>query len=239
MRVIAEVRIAVVTGGVLLAGCAPAVRSQRDEAIPVPQGATWAWAAPDTGGPAERGDREAPDGPPRWARVRQADPTGATAIPRQRFRRALEAALDARGFHRVDAATDADFLLTLSILGPGQMGPAGARTAVGFGWVGGFGGRGRWGPNFGWYQPWGGFFGPWAGWAWRPWGFGWYGVPMLEMATAYPVGARGITLVAVLRLRSSGDVAWRAQYRADAYDLAYLTQQRAREIADRLVASLR
>jgi hypothetical protein len=238
MRAIAEVRIAVVTGGVLLAGCAPVVRSQRDEAIPVPQGATWAWAAPDTGGPAERGDREAPEGPPRWARARGADPTGATAIPRQRFHRALEAALDARGFHRVAAATDADFVLTLAFVGPGQFGPAGARTAVSVGWVGGFGGRGRWGPNFGWYQPWG-WFGPWAGWAWRPWGFGWYGVPMLEMATAYPVGARGITMVAYLRLRSSGDVAWRAQYRADAYDLAYLTQQRAREIADKLVASLR
>jgi hypothetical protein len=62
---------------------------------------------------------------------------------------------------------------------------------------------------------------------------------MFDVATAYPVGSRGITLVALLRLRSTGDVAWRAQYRADAYDLAYLTQQHAREIAEKLVASLR
>jgi hypothetical protein len=238
MRISTEVRFAVAAGAAFLAACAPAVRSQRDEAIPVPQGATWAWAAPDTGGPAERGDRETPERPPRGARARGADPTGATAIPRQRFHRALEAALEAKGFHRVNGPADADFLLTLAFLGPGGPGWAGARTAVSVGWVGGFGGRGRWGPGFGWYQPWGGF-GPWSGWAWRPWGFGWYGVPMLDMATAYPVGSRGTTLVALLRLRSTGDVAWRAQYRADAYDLAYLTQQRVREIADKLVASLR
>ena len=238
MNAIAGVRVAGAAGAIWLAGCAPAVRSQRDEAIPVPQGATWAWAAPDTGGPGEQRDRDATVRSPRGARARGDDPTSATAIPRQRFHRALEAALEAKGFHRVDGPAEADFVLTLAFEGPGRVGPAGARTAVSIGWAGGYGGRGRWGPNWGWYEPWGGF-GPWAGWAWRPWGFGWYGVPMFDVATAYPVGARGTTLVALLRLRSTGDVAWRAQYRADAYDLAYLTQPRARQIADKLVASLR
>ena len=47
--------VLLVAGAVLAAGCAPSVRSERDDNIPVPQGATWAWssegpaAAPDTG----------------------------------------------------------------------------------------------------------------------------------------------------------------------------------------------
>jgi hypothetical protein len=230
-------RIGAAAGAAALTSCAPAIRSQRDEAIPVPQGATWAWATPDTAGrgaPDSAGARR-PGGPARRPR----DVAGATAIPRQRLHRALEASLVAKGFHKVDEPSDADFLLTLALDAPGRPGPGPGRTvtAVSVGWYGGFGG---WGPRgrFGRFQPWGGF-GPWAGWAWQPWGFGWYGVPYWGTAAAYPVAPRDMTVVALLRVRSSGDVAWRAQYRADAYDLAYLSQQHAQEIADKLVASLR
>jgi hypothetical protein len=239
------VRITALAGAALLAACAPAIRSQRDEAIPVPQGATWAWAAPDTGGPADSTGKALPGRGARGARpLSGQDPSGINAIPRQRFQRALEAALAARGFHKVDTLSQPDFLLTLTLGTPGRFnlgGPVGAVTAVSVGWYGGFGGpRGR----FGRYGPWGGW--GYAGW-YQPWGFGWYGMPMYAMpmygmATAYPMypgGSRGTTVVALLRLRSSGEVAWRAQYRADAYDLAYLTPRHAREIADKLVASLR
>jgi hypothetical protein len=229
------VRITAAAGAALLAACAPAIRSQRDETIPVPQGATWAWATLDTAGPAGPGEPEAAAPRVRGRAPRpDRDPSRMSAIPRQRFHRAIEAALEAKGFHQVTEPPDADFLLTLVLEFPGPPGPGRAGTAVSVGWYGGFGGRGPWGR----FHPWGGF-GPWAGWAWQPWGFGWYGVPYWGLAGAYPVGPRGMTVVALLRVRSSGDVAWRAQYRADAYDLAYLTQGHAQDIAEKLVASLR
>ncbi len=234
MRVLPIVWIAA-AGVATLTACAPAIRSQRDEAIPVPHGATWAWApTPDTGAPVERSEREP------QARERQAvprgssDATAARAIPRQRFERALASALEAKGLRRVADRSSADFLLTVAIEGPGRPGPARVGTGVGVGWYGGFG---RWG----WYRPWG-LWAPWGGYYWHPWAFGWYGAPYWGWAAypAYPVYyGREATVVAVLSRRDGGDVAWRAQYRADAYDLAYMTQRHVREIADKLVATLR
>jgi len=229
------VRIWAAAGAALLATCAPAIRSQRDEAIPIPQGATWAWAAPDPAGPADTSGRAAARRDAHGARPRPArDPSGMSAIPRQRFHRALEAALEAKGFHKVDEASDADFLLTLALEPPDRPSPGRGTTAVTVGW---YGGRGPWGR----FHPWGGF-GPWGGWAWQPWGFSWYGVPYWDLAATYPIGPHGpreMMVVALLRVRSTGDVAWLAQYRADAYDLAFLTQRRAQEVAEKLVASLR
>lgn len=242
------VRITALAGATLLAGCAPAIRSQRDEAIPVPQGATWAWAAPDAGGPADSTVKALPGRRSRGARsLPGQDLSGTNAIPRQRFQRALEAALAAKGLQKADTLSQPDFLLTLALEPPARSfggGRVGTVTAVSVGWYGGIGGpRGRFG-RFGRFGPWGGW--GFAGW-YQPWGFGWYGmpmygVPMYGMASAYPAypaSAREPAVVAVLRLRSSGDVAWRAEYRADRYELVHLTQQRAREIADKLVASLR
>ena len=234
MRISSLLRIAAAAGAASLAACAPAIRSQRDEAIPVPQGATWAWATTDSGGPVDRSGPEAAAPRIRRATPRDAqDPTAARAIPRQRFQRALETALVAKGFRKAPDRSEADFLLTLALEGPARPGTGRAATGVGVGVYGGFGRRG-------WYRPWGGYV-PWGGWLWQPWGFGWYGVPYWGMAAypVYPIAARGMTVVALLRERSSGEVAWRAQYRADSYDLAYLTQRHVQDIADKLVASLR
>ncbi len=234
MRIPSLLRIAAAAGAASLAACAPAIRSQRDESIPVPQGATWAWAKDEPGGRAGPAGIEdsAPRTPRAGPRVSD-DPTSARAIPRQRFQRALEAALVAKGLQRVPDRSQADFLLSLAIEGPGRPAPGRAMTGVSIGVYGGFGRRG-------WYRPWGGYS-PWGAWLWQPWGFGWYGVPYWGMAPypVYPVAPRGAMIVALLRQRSSGEVAWRAQYHADAYDLAYLTQRHAQDIADRLVASLR
>jgi hypothetical protein len=234
MRIPSLLRVAAAAGAASLAACAPAIRSQRDETIPVPQGATWAWATTDARGPAEKTGYQDSAPPDRRAAPRTADdPTAARAIPRQRFQRALEASLAAKGFQKVSDRAQAEFLLSLAIEGPGQPVRGRGMTGVGIGVYGGFGRRG-------WYRPWGGYS-PWGAWLWQPWGFGWYGVPYWGMGAypVYPVGPRGANVVAVLRQRSSGEVAWRAQYHADAYDLAYLTQRHAQEIADKLVASLR
>ena len=234
MRIPSLLRITLAAGAASLAACAPAIRSQRDEAIPVPRGATWAWMTTETAGPAGRAgyDSTAPK-TLRAAPRASDDPTSARAIPRQRFQRALETALVAKGFQKVPDRSQADFLLSLAIEGPARPVSGRAMTGVSVGVYGGFGRRG-------WYRPWGGYS-PWGAWLWQPWGFGWYGVPYWGMAAypVYPVAPRGATVVALLRQRSSGEVAWRAQYHADAYDLAYLTQRHAQEIADKLVASLR
>ncbi len=238
MRVHPLSLIAAAGGAVSLAACAPAIHSQRDEAIPIPHGASWAWAKTDSGGRTERQERGAearPEGGAATARSGY-DPSAERAIPSQRFHRALESALVAKGFQRVEDRSQADFLLSLDIEGPPGGARARAMTGIGVGWGGGFGPWG-WGRPYRFYATWG----PWSPWLWSPWGFGWYGVPYYGVA-AYPawqVPARSLVIVAVLRERSSGEVAWRAQYRADAYDLAYLTQRHAQDIADKLVASLR
>lgn len=223
------VRFSAAAGAAFLTACAPAIRSQRDEAIPVPRGATWAWAeasgpgaAPGRPGvPADRGD-----------------PTALRAIPRQLFHRALETALCAKGFRKVDGPDEADFLLTLALEAPRPAARERGRATVS---IGVFGGWGRWGRYHPWaaYPAWGPYW-PWGGWIWGPWGYGWptisYGPPMVPYPVA--VAPRRMAIVALLRQRSDDQVAWRAEYRADAYDLAYLTQRHAQEIADRLVATL-
>jgi hypothetical protein len=238
MDIHGAIRTSAAAGAAFLTACAPAIRSQRDEAIPVPQGATFAWAqATDTAtgtgranAPAVRPERRSPD---------RSDPTALRAIPRQLFHRALETALEAKGFRKVDRPEDADFLLSLALEPAGPGSPRRGRAGVS---IGVFGGWGRWGR----YHPWGTYpgwisFWPWGGWMWGPWGYAWPAMPYGGAMMAYPVAVapRGMTVVALLRQRSDDQVAWRAEYRADAYDLAYLTQQRAREIADKLVASLR
>jgi len=232
MRVTSLSLLAAAVGAASLTACAPAIRSQRDETIPVPQGARWAWEKAEAAAARPQPGDTAPPEVRGAVRRPGNDPTAARAIPRQRFHRALETALEARGFQKVEDRTQADFLLGLAFESPGRPGPARVTTGIGIGW----GGR-PWGR--GWVRPWGPYE-PWGGWLWAPWGFGWYGVPYWGVAAypVYQVPARGLLVVAVLRERSSGEVAWRAQYRADAYDLAYLTERHAQEIADKLVASL-
>ena len=208
-------------GLAFLASCAPAIRSERDESIAVPQGATWAWAAQDTAARAARG------------------PSPASEIVQQRFRRAMEATMQQKGYHLVADAAQAD--LTLSVqFGEPQGGAAARRnTAVVVGLSSGWG-YGRWGfSRFG-YRPWG-FWEPFG--LYQPWGWGFYGAPVWGgyAVPAYGGGRRGYSdrsMVVVLRERQTGQVAWSARLGSDALDSHRLTQDRVQELTNQLFRGL-
>ena len=177
-------RAGVAAGAVLLAACAPAVRSQRDETVPVPQGATWAWAAPDTArrenpDSGARPETRQPPGRRAWAGPDGGDETGAVAIPRQRLRRAVEAAMLAHHFARTADPASADFLLSVTLGEGGRRpammgGPPPVAVSIGVGIRGGRGWRGPWGYPYGAWMPFGWY---------QPWGFGYYGYPLWGYAT--------------------------------------------------------
>lgn len=201
----------------LAAACASRISSDRDETIPIPQGATWAWSA-----------REA-------AARYDDDPTSHNEIVAQRFRRAMEGAMQARGFQKVEDASQADFLLSFRFGGAERQPRARTAAVVGVGWYDPW----LWGPypRRGWYGR--------PGWGWYGWpGWGFYGPPlwggaMIPMYQAYPAGPGAISLVALLRQRSTGYVAWRGQYLIDPYDAQRVSQGRVQEIVDRLFRNLR
>ena len=198
-----------------LAACAPSVHSARDESIPVPQGASWAWAARDT---LTRGGRTSPVG----------------EIVEQRFRRAMAAAMQAKGFREVGDPAQADFELSAQFGEPGGGAPVrrGGAVLVGIstGWYG------RWGGGrFGYLGPWGpwGFYQPWG---WGAWGPMWAGYA----APVYVPGRRGYSdraLIVVLRDRPSGQVAWSARLASDGLS-SDMTQARVDAVTARLFKSL-
>lgn len=234
--------VAAAAGTALVAACASGIRSERDEAIPVPRGATWAWgragSQPDTG----RYIRRAPSA--------MADP-----IVQQRFRRAFESAMGARGFRQVADSEQPDFILSYSIE-PGAGGDAGgaraaassmAAVGIGWGWGWGYGGwPGLYRP-LGYYRPWG-FARPWG--LYQPWGWGWggWGDPFFGAMWApvypYPIGHRAYggygdaALVVELRLRSSGDVAWQGRYDLDPRSARRMSAERVQEVVNRLMKDL-
>jgi hypothetical protein len=238
---------AAVAGAAAVTACASGIRSERDEAIPVPHGATWAWGRignqPDTGRYIRRGPEQA------------ADP-----IVQQRFRRAIEAAMSEHGFRQVADSEQPDFILSYAIA-PGSGGaPVGAHAraagavSIGLGWGGGWG----WGygpgfyPGFGYYRPGGlyrswGFYAPWQGYApWRLfWGDPFFGAMWVPVYGAtYPVGYHSYggygeeALVVELRLRSSGDVAWEARYPMDPRAARRMSQEQVQDAVNRLFKSL-
>ena len=219
----------VVASAALAAACAPAIRSERDENIPVPQGATWAWVGAGTGAQRDTAARG------RYIPDRLAAGSF-DAIAQQRFRRAIEAAMRARGFRKADDSSQADFLLHFSLGGSDvYRRPAVATTAVGFGFSGGMG-----------YRPWG-FARPWGyyrPWGWYPWGwsFGFAGYPAYGYATtAYPYGVnsyRDSWLVVELRLRSDGEVAWIGRYRTEEHEASRMPQEKVQEVVNKLFDSL-
>ena len=219
----------VVASAALAAACAPAIRSERDEDIPVPQGATWAWGGGGAGNPhdtAARG-RYIPD---------RLAAGSFDAIVQQRFHRAMEAAMRARGFRKADDSTQADFLLTFSLGGSEVVRrPVVATTAIGFGF---YGGRG--------YRPWGfarpwGFYRPWGLYPWG-WSFGFAGYPAYGYAaSAYPYGANTYNdswLVVELRLRSDGEVAWIGRYRTEEHQARRMPQAKVQEVVNKLFETL-
>jgi hypothetical protein len=216
------IRITWAGAGLLtLAACGPTIRSDRDENVPVPQGATWAWAAADTGGRETRG------------------PAPAGAIVEQRFRRAIEGVMLAKGYHQVGDSSEADFALSADF-GGGRAEPPAVRhagAAVSLGFVGryhpwGFG-------RFGFYRPWG--FSPWG--FYQPWGWGYYGVPMWGgfVGPGYPSGYRSYSdraLIVQLRHRPTGFVAWSGRLGSDAFYGHRLTQERVQRLVEKLFDSL-
>ncbi len=228
-------------GAALLAACASGIHSERDESIPVPHGATWAWGRtgnlPDTGRYIRRGPQET------------ADP-----IVQQRFRRAIEAAMEARGLRLVADSAQPDFVLIYGLEdtygGEGRgdgygYGPASTSVAVGLGWGWGYGPRGFYRP-FGLYRPFG-FYQPWG---FYPWGWGWsaFGSPFFGAmwAPVYPVGYRSYggyggqaSLVIELRQRSSGEVAWTGRYHLEPRAARRMSQEQVQEVVNKLFADLR
>jgi hypothetical protein len=190
----------VVTCGVAaLAACAPAVRSDRDESIPIPRGATWAWEM--TGGTRQPYEPAASDSGAERARPRammeprqgmdgyDRDIPFDDVIFSQRFRRAAETAMQAKGFHKVDDPSQAEFLLTF------DMGGMRVRR----------GGMPGYGP----------YPGPYRG------------------------SPRDTRLVVMLKQRERGDVAWRASYVMDMYDMRESSQATAQKIANKVLRELR
>ncbi len=192
----------IVVTAALAAGCAPSIRSERDDNIPIPQGATWAWAnvasaAQDTGA-ARRYI-------PRRYTSNEVDP-----IVQQRFRRAIESAMRAKGLRRAEDTAQADFVLGFSFEGTDAYRRPAVAPVVGFGYYGG--GYRPWGfgAPWGFYRPWG-YYGPWGG----PWGWG------LSFA-AYPAYGYGAAMPygggEVLSGRMAGGDAAPAERRGNGLD---------------------
>jgi len=223
--------ILVVASATLAAGCAPSIRSERDENIPVPQGATWAWSGD--------GAAAARDTGPRGHYIPERYQSGAfDAIAQQRFRRAIDEAMRGRGFHRAEDSAHADFLLSLSFDGTEAYRRPAVASTVGFGNFGGYYGR--------FYRPWGfyrpsSFYQPW-GWAPWGWGFGFAAYPAYGYGPAYyPYGARAYAdgwLAVTLRLRSDGEVAWVGRYRTEAHRVQEMSQEKVQEAVNKLFATL-
>ena len=221
------VPIVVVAGAALAAGCAPSIRSERDENIPVPQGATWAWSG--GGGAAARDTASQRRYIPRRFESGSFDP-----IAEQRFRRAIETAMRARGFHKAEDSTQADFLLAYSFSGTEAYRHPAVATSVGFAYYGG------------WYRPWGlfrpyGFYRPWGFYPWG-WGLNFAAFPAYGYAAAYPYGVNAYRdgwLAVTLRLRSDGEVAWIGRYRTEEHQVREMPQEKVQEVVDKLFATLR
>jgi hypothetical protein len=218
-----------VAGAALATACAPSIRSERDENIPVPQGATWAWAArasvaQDSGA---RG---------RYIPERLSyDP-----IAQQRFRRAIEGAMQERGFRKADDTAQADFLLGFAFSGSdAYRQPVHGVAAVSVGFSGGWGYR-----PFGVYRPWG-FYRPWGWYPWG-WGFAFGGFPYAYgYAPAYyaPYGGGGAYrdgwLTVELRLRSDGETAWVGRYRTEEHEVRRMSQEKIQQVVHKLFDTLR
>ena len=215
------------SGAAFVTACAPSIRSERDADIPLPQGATWAWSADHA---------PAPDtGTARRYIPQQYTSASVDPIVRQRFRRAIEAAMQAKGFRRSEDPASSDFVVSLSFEGREAYRSSSVAPAVGFAWYGG------------WYRPWGfgapwGFYRPW-GWGWSPWGWGlgFATVPAYGYAAPYGYGGRAYRdgwLAVTLSLRSDGEVAWIGRYRNEEHRLREMPQEKVQQIVDKVFATL-
>ena len=162
----ASIRYAATLAFLATGGCMGGAHmvSERDEAVPVPHHATWAWAPADSTGDWER------------------DPALASEITEQRFRRAFDSVMTELHFEQVLDPDSADFTLSyhLGVRRASQQAHPVSHGAVSSGFAVGGPGYG-WGPGFGPPPYRGGRYGyPYApawGWgaglyAWPGWGWG-------------------------------------------------------------------
>jgi len=204
-----------------LASCGPTIRSDRDESVPVPRGATWAWAVADT-----------------TAASRAASPVG--EIVEQRFQRAIEATMQSKGFRQITEASQADLQLTAQFGEPSADNPRRRSAGIAVGYAAGWG-YGPWGVGpIGFFRRWGPF-GPWG--FYQPWGWGFYGAPAWGgyVWPGYGRGRRAYSdqaMVVVLRSRN-GEVAWSGRLGSDALTSHRLTQDRVQQLTTKLFESLR
>ena len=228
--------ILLLAGAAVATGCAPSIRSERDENIPVPQGATWAWSAS-----AAPGRDTAAAGryiPQRFASS-DVDP-----IVQQRFRRAIEAAMTAKGFRKADDPAQADFLVAYAFDGTDAYRRPAVAPSLGFGYYGGWARPWGFGAPFGFYRPWG-LYRPW-GWGLGGWSWGWglsFAYPAWGYAGApyYGGGVRAYRdgwVSVTLRLRSDGEVAWIGRYRGEEHQLRDLPQAKVNELVSKVFATL-
>jgi len=228
---------ALLAGAALAAACAPTIRSERDDNIPVPHGATWAWSGAGAPGAEAPRDTAQSGSRRRYIPATQAyDP-----IAQQRFRRAIDVAMEAKGFHRVDDSTQADFLLSFSFDGSDGYRAAAApyRSSVAVSVFGGWGGGYGWGyRRFGFYRPFG-FYAPWG--FGYPWGWGFAFAPYAYAPAYYPYGARSYRdgwLTVQLRLRTDGETAWMARYRTEEHQLREMSETKLRQAVAKLFDTL-
>ena len=127
---------------VSLAACGPSIQFDRDDTVPIPAGATYAYPPEDHSGDP------------------QADPTQSNTIVQGRIQRAIDAQLTKKGYKRVFDIDQAEFVVryfwnvrrdtqmvtqTVPMGGPMMMGP-------------GMGMPMGWGMGYGWGWGWGGGF---------------------------------------------------------------------------------
>ena len=227
------VPVIVAAGAALASGCAPSIRSERDENIPVPAGATWAWSGELTATARDTGT------PRRY--ISQRYQSGSfDAIAQQRFRRAIETAMRARGFRKADDSAQSDFVLSYSFGGTEAYRHPAVASTVGLSFYGGWGyspwGFGRpWGFN----RPWG-FYRPWGWYPWG-WGFGMAAYPAYGYGAGYPYGVNAYRdgwLSVTLQLRSDGEVAWTGRYRTEEHQMREMPQEKVQEVVNKLFATL-
>jgi hypothetical protein len=107
------------------AGCGPTITADRDESIPMPQGATYVWAGGETVG-------------------QQVDPAVQNGIVHQRIQNSINRELQEKGFRRIDTVDQADFyvryFLSLKRETSYVSSTSGVYRGYGYGWGWGYGG---------------------------------------------------------------------------------------------------
>jgi hypothetical protein len=139
MKIPATTRLASALTVLAAVGCGPSITSERDESIPIPAGATVAFA-----GAASEGEKHL-------------DPAVSNDIMHRRIQAALKKELAAHGFTAAADPAKADFVIRYFV--GVQQHTDYVTTTTGVGYGPGWGGYGGWGYGYGWGWGYGGYGG--------------------------------------------------------------------------------